>query len=561
MTNTGKIERAAVRAVDEYLDKCPKLEPYINTNDKTPIYDGSIYVYNSNNHKIGNYFATVPLQVKGTTTTKNSYRIGREFIEGYKKDDGCVFFFVQESINPSKILYAILTPAVLDLLLQQTTKTIKIDLNPVPSDPLVFEKELYAFAANRNSKKVEQTSPKEIQELVEGFEALREHIKVIKDKNARIELESSLDFIKNLKDESAEEKDTIGWRDKFYFFSRKAIDLAINNIKGHDFADLQFKLGYYLQDQKQYHLAEDYYLKSLDEYRKRSDIENVAATLNNLAILHNYLVRYDNAEEEFMEALEIRRELSKINRDAYIGNVAQTLNNLAALHCDLSLYCEAEEEFKEALEIRREFAQANRGAYIGYVADTLNNLAVLYYDLNRYDEAEKEHKEALKIRRELANANRNAYIGNVAMTLNNLGLLHNNLSHYDEAEKEYKEALETYRELAKTNRDAYIGDVATTLNNLGNLHRFIKRYDDAKTELNEALEIRRELTETNRDAYVGDVAMTLYNIALLQDATNCKDEAKKTAEEALKIYKELAKDYPQIWNSWVEKTEQLLSLL
>lgn len=50
MANNNRIERAAVRAVEEYLDKCPKLEPYIDSNDKTPIYDGSIYVYNGKNH-------------------------------------------------------------------------------------------------------------------------------------------------------------------------------------------------------------------------------------------------------------------------------------------------------------------------------------------------------------------------------------------------------------------------------------------------------------------------------------------------------------------------------
>ena len=41
--NTNKIERAAVRVVEEYIDKCPKLEPYITSNDKTPIWLQSQY--------------------------------------------------------------------------------------------------------------------------------------------------------------------------------------------------------------------------------------------------------------------------------------------------------------------------------------------------------------------------------------------------------------------------------------------------------------------------------------------------------------------------------------
>ena len=39
-----RIERAAIRAVEDYIDHCPKLVPNILSNDKTPIWDGEIYV-------------------------------------------------------------------------------------------------------------------------------------------------------------------------------------------------------------------------------------------------------------------------------------------------------------------------------------------------------------------------------------------------------------------------------------------------------------------------------------------------------------------------------------
>ena len=524
MANTGKIEREAVRAVGGYLDKCPKVVPDIDSKGNTPIWDGYLTVYKNKSHTNKNFFARIPVQVKGTTAVKrNTFSIEREHIEAYKSERGTAFFMVKEIEDINQILYALLSTKDIDNLLKDYPKgKIKIPLQEVPSDPLDFENELYAFAANRNSEKVENTSPKEIQELVEGFEGLRKHLKEIGNKEARIELESSLDFIKNLKNEGTEEKGTIGWRDKFYYHSRKAIDLAINNIKGHDFAELQHSLGYYLDDQKQYHLAEKYYKNALDKYRKRAEANpypwrknDVAMTLNNLAILHKNLTRYDEAEKEYKEALKIRRVLAKTNPDAYIGKVANILNNLAILHKNLTRYSEAEKEYKEALEIRRELAKNNRDAYIGYVATTLNNLANLHSDLTRYDEAAEE----------------------------------------------YTEALEIYRELVETNHDAYIGDVAMTLNNLAVLHKDLTRYDEAEKEYKEALEIRRELAQTNRDAYIGDVAMTLENIARLQAATNRKAEAKKTTEEALDIYKELAKAYPQIWNSYVEMTEQLLEVL
>ena len=110
--NKGKIERTAVRAVEEYIDKCPNLDPYISSNDKTPIWDGDIYIYDyddNNTHPIKKFISRVPLQIKGTTNDKDNYfRIEREYLEGFKADRGCAFFLVQERNESNKILYTFL---------------------------------------------------------------------------------------------------------------------------------------------------------------------------------------------------------------------------------------------------------------------------------------------------------------------------------------------------------------------------------------------------------------------------------------------------------------------
>ena len=59
--NNNKIERAAVRVVEEYIDKCPKLEPHITSNDKTPIWDGDIYIYKNESYCVGTFLYRVPL--------------------------------------------------------------------------------------------------------------------------------------------------------------------------------------------------------------------------------------------------------------------------------------------------------------------------------------------------------------------------------------------------------------------------------------------------------------------------------------------------------------------
>jgi tetratricopeptide (TPR) repeat protein len=51
--------------------------------------------------------------------------------------------------------------------------------------------------------------------------------------------------------------------------------------------------------------------------------------------------------------------LATANPDAYISDVAQTLNNLALLHNNTNRYEQAEQDFQEALEIRRKLATVN----------------------------------------------------------------------------------------------------------------------------------------------------------------------------------------------------------
>lgn len=611
--STGKIERTAVTAVVDYLDKVDKFEPFISYSDKAPITDGYFNIYKNEQQKVENFFAQIPVQVKGTASDKDYYfRIGREHVDAYKQLGGIVFFKVIVNETTPTILYAILSLDRINELQKQSTKEIRIDLNEVPTDPQKFETEIFAFASKRNGEKVETSSPKEIADLVKGFENIRKYLGEIKDNEVQYDLESLLDSIKNTKDDG-----TIGWRDKFIYYSRKALDLAANNLKYHDFTHLQHNFGFYLQKQKQYHLVEDYYLKSLADYCNLAKVlpippfkSDVATALNNLGNLHSDLTRYKEAELEYLLALKIYRELAKTNRDTYITDVAMTLNNLGNLHMNLTRYEEAEQEYQEALDIyckllqpnrdayiyyyylgttlnnlavlhanlnqyeeaekewikalriRRKLAETNRDAYIADLAQTLNNLAALHTELTCYEEAEQEYQEALRIRRELVKTNRNAYIADLAQTLNHLAELHYSLTRYNEAEQECLEALEIYRELAKTNHDVYILYVASTLNNLAEQHRVLFRFKEAEQKYNEAIKIFRDLANTNREAYIGYVAKSLFNLALLLQVDEKRlDEARAAANEALGICKELANKYPQIWNKDVEDTQRLLDEL
>ena len=50
-TNTKRIEESATHALEGALLRCPTLAAYISKNDKTPSWDGQIFVYGSADQK------------------------------------------------------------------------------------------------------------------------------------------------------------------------------------------------------------------------------------------------------------------------------------------------------------------------------------------------------------------------------------------------------------------------------------------------------------------------------------------------------------------------------
>ena len=45
--NTKRIEESAITALKTALLRCPVIDSYIDSNDKTPSWDGTVFVYKS----------------------------------------------------------------------------------------------------------------------------------------------------------------------------------------------------------------------------------------------------------------------------------------------------------------------------------------------------------------------------------------------------------------------------------------------------------------------------------------------------------------------------------
>ena len=65
-SNNKRIEETATTALKAALLRCPILDSYIDSNDKTPSWDGTVFVYRNEKQKKADLLGKAPIQVKGT---------------------------------------------------------------------------------------------------------------------------------------------------------------------------------------------------------------------------------------------------------------------------------------------------------------------------------------------------------------------------------------------------------------------------------------------------------------------------------------------------------------
>ncbi len=127
MLTTKDIEEIAVEEVCRVVRKSSILDPSINVNDKTPTWDGDIFVYKKNmNKNKENFYRRIPIQVKGSAVDKFSNAKSKHIfdlvdINNYFEDNGVILFKIEikkEDTDSRKIFYSKLLPLDIDKKLQ-----------------------------------------------------------------------------------------------------------------------------------------------------------------------------------------------------------------------------------------------------------------------------------------------------------------------------------------------------------------------------------------------------------------------------------------------------------
>ena len=140
-SNNKRIEETAVTVLKAALLRCPILESFIDSNDKTPSWDGTVFVYKNGFQKKTDLLGRAPIQVKGTEDIISgtvSYSCEVSDLNNYYRDGGCVFFLISVNTSDSSAnmfyspLHVFDLKKILDRAGQQ--KYITIKLNPFPQD-------------------------------------------------------------------------------------------------------------------------------------------------------------------------------------------------------------------------------------------------------------------------------------------------------------------------------------------------------------------------------------------------------------------------------------------
>lgn len=151
-TDSKRIEEKATNVLRDELLKYPIFEPNIKTSDRTPSWDGEVFVYCNDRQKKSNMRGCVPVQVKGKEHAfkhSASFRCEVADLQNYYQNGGCLFFVVTVDFkgNNSAIYYNSLSVLALKAIIEglDGQKTYTIPLLPFPKNEMEVSSIFYKF--------------------------------------------------------------------------------------------------------------------------------------------------------------------------------------------------------------------------------------------------------------------------------------------------------------------------------------------------------------------------------------------------------------------------------
>jgi hypothetical protein len=142
------IEALAVSKIQAMVARCQRLQPFLDSNDKTPFTDGHIDLYKSSSRKKQDSIGRVYVQVKGRKATRrrpkvNKFPISRTDLLVFQREGGVLYFVVSiDDAGHGTPYYAVLTPFIIDHILDKAPveqASVSVPVRHLPHAPREIE--------------------------------------------------------------------------------------------------------------------------------------------------------------------------------------------------------------------------------------------------------------------------------------------------------------------------------------------------------------------------------------------------------------------------------------
>ncbi|WP_349867604.1 hypothetical protein [Leifsonia sp. WHRI 6310E] len=138
------VEALAVSKITGMLARCPHLQAFISTNDKTPFTDGYIDLYSGLHRSKKEWRGRVTVQVKGRSArskgSRSTYAVAKTDLLAFQRDSGVLYFVISIDKKSGKRTpyYSLLSPYAIEWMLQEADAdrdSVSVPLRKLPNDP------------------------------------------------------------------------------------------------------------------------------------------------------------------------------------------------------------------------------------------------------------------------------------------------------------------------------------------------------------------------------------------------------------------------------------------
>ena len=301
------------------------------------------------------------------------------------------------------------------------------------------------------------------------------------------------------------------------------------------------------KSQKAYEIArrlEGLYLLNGDKFEKFE----VAHLYNSLGVICGNLSLYDDQEDYYLKAIEIREDLARDNPD-----LAISYNNAGNFYNAQGETNKAEDYYLKAIEIREDLAKNNSAVFNPDLATSYNSAGNFYNAQGETNKAEDYYLKAIKIREDLAKNNPARFNSDLATSYNSAGIFYKNQGKPNKTEDYYLKAIEIRENLVKTNPKRFNHDLAISYNNAGNFYRQGKP-NKAEDYYLKAIKISEDLAKNNPARFNPDLVISYNNIGVFYENQGNPQKAENYYLKAIKIREDLVKTNPERFNPGLAKS-------